>query len=172
MGGRCAIHAPSCGRQTCLLLLVALLPPQAWPLLIKVYWAIRYGMRYVSALASPNFLFPSRSLSALGDFLGGPSCSLWMLFYWICPLVTPTPTLLRLGLLLPLFHHHSLTHSTPPGMAVLRSHQALEASTHYFGLGLLLPLSTATCSFTHPPPTGFFHNTWLAGCMYGSFGGS
>src|SRR5882724_11638135 len=31
------------------------------------------------------------SLSALGDFLGGPSCGLGMLFYWICPLVTPTP---------------------------------------------------------------------------------
>src|SRR5882724_86131 len=32
----------------------------------------------------------SHSLSSLGDFLGGPSCSLVM-FYWICPLVTPTP---------------------------------------------------------------------------------
>src|SRR5882724_6772156 len=75
----------------------------------------------------------SHSLSALGDFLGGPSCSLGMLFYCICPLVTPTPTLLQLG--------------------------------------LLLPLSPVTCSFAHPPPTGFFRNTWLAGCMYGSFGG-
>src|SRR5882724_1640566 len=105
----------------------------------------------------------SHSLSALGDFLGGPSCGLRMLFYWICPLVTPTPTLLQLGLLLPLFPCHSLTHSTSPGLAVLRSHQALEASTHYFRLGLLLPLSTATCSFAHPPPTGFFRNTWLTG---------
>jgi len=72
----------------------------------------------------------SHSLSALGDFLGGPSCSLRMLFYWnipsshshsllalgifweghhvasgCCsidmPLVTPTPTLLQLGFLLP-----------------------------------------------------------------------
>src|SRR5882724_13380498 len=48
----------------------------------------------------------SHSLSALGDFLGGPSCGLGMLFYWICPLVTPTPTLLRLGLLLPLSTRH------------------------------------------------------------------
>src|SRR5882724_1853906 len=127
MGGRCAIHVQSCGRQTCLLLLVALLLPRAWPLLIKVYWAIRYGMRYVSVLASLTFLFPTGTLWALGAFLGGPSCSLGMLFYWICPLVTPTPTLLQLG--------------------------------------LLLPLSPATCSFTHPPPTGFFRNTWLAGCM-------
>src|SRR5882724_10289116 len=95
----------------------------------------------------------SHSLSALGDFLGGPSCGL--VFYWICPLVTPTPcrhwgifweghhaalgclllcplvtptpTLLRLGLLLPLSTRHSLTHSTSPGLAVLHSHQALEA---------------------------------------------
>src|SRR5882724_6344862 len=91
MGGRCAINAPSCERQMCLLLLVALLPPRAWPLLIKIYWAIRYGMRYASALASPNFLFPTETLWALGDFLGGPSCGLRMLFHWICPLVTPTP---------------------------------------------------------------------------------
>src|SRR5882724_7224672 len=88
MGGRCAIHVPSCGRQTCLLLLVTLLPPQSWPLLIKVYWAIQYGMRYASALASPTFLFPTGTLWALGAFLGGPSCGLRMLFYWICPLVT------------------------------------------------------------------------------------
>src|SRR5882724_4893548 len=33
----------------------------------------------------------SHSLLALGNFLGGPSCSLGMLFYWICSLVTPTP---------------------------------------------------------------------------------
>src|SRR5882724_10349290 len=126
MGGRCAIHVPSCGRQTCLLLLVTLLPPQSWPLLIKVYWAIQYRMRYASALASLTFLFPTGTLSALGAFLGGPSCGLRMLFYWICPLVTPTPTLLRLGLLLPLSTCHSLTHSPPPGLAVLHSHQALK----------------------------------------------
>src|SRR5882724_7953388 len=164
MGGRCAIHAPSCGRQTCLLLLVALLPPRAWPLLIKVYWAIQIWYEVCVCLGLSEFSFSyrnivgtggfsgraimrprdvvlldmpsshSHSLSALGDFLGGPSCGLRMLFYWICPLVTPTPTLLRLG--------------------------------------LLLHLSTATCSFAHPPPKGFFRNTWLAGCMYGSFGGS
>src|SRR5882724_5773426 len=91
MGGRCAIHAPSCGRQTCLLLLVALLPPQAWPLLIKVYWAIQYRMRYASALASLTFLFPTGTLWALGAFLGGQSCGLGMLFYWKYPLVIPTP---------------------------------------------------------------------------------
>src|SRR5882724_10834896 len=136
MGGRCAIHAPSCGRQTCLLLLVALLPPQAWPLLIKVYWAIQYRMRYASALASLTFLFPTGTLWALGAFLGGQSCGLGMLFYWIYPLVTPT--LLQLGLLLPLSTRHltypfglvcffpsppaiSLTHSPPPGLAVLHS---------------------------------------------------
>src|SRR5882724_331602 len=91
VGSRCAIHVPSCGRQTCLLLLVTLLLPRAWPLLIKVYRAIRYGMRYASALASLTFLFPTGTLWALGDFMGGPSCGLRMLFYWICPLVTPTP---------------------------------------------------------------------------------
>src|SRR5882724_10681446 len=58
------------------------------------------------------------------------------------PLVTSTPTLLQLGLLLPLFPHHSLTHSTPPGLAVLCSHQALKASTHYFCL---------VCFFPSPP---------------------
>src|SRR5882724_4270097 len=57
----------------------------------------------------------------------------------LCPLVTPTPTLLQLGLLLPLSTRHSLTHSTPPGLAVLRSHQALEASTHYFSLVCFFP---------------------------------
>src|SRR5882724_10798305 len=110
-------------------------------------------MRYASALASPNFLFPTGTLWALGDFLGGPSCSLRMLFYWICPLVTPTPcqhwgifweghhepwdvvlllcplvtltpTLPQLGLLLPLSTHHSLTypfHTTRSGSASLTS---------------------------------------------------
>src|SRR5882724_6372985 len=120
-------------------------------------------MRYGSALASPNFLFPTGTLWELGDFLGGPSCGLRMLFYWICPLVTPTPcqhwgifweghhaTLGCCSIAMPSshshshitsawfasspLHRHSLTHSTPPGLAVLRSHQALEASTHYFGL--------------------------------------
>src|SRR5882724_11485311 len=78
-------------------------------------------------LGLSNFSFSYRKILGTGGFLGGPSCGLRMLFYWICPLVTPTPTLLWLG--------------------------------------LLLPLSPATCSFSHPPPTGFFHNTWLAGCM-------
>src|SRR5882724_13140776 len=55
------------------------------------------------------------------------------------PLVTPTPTLLWLGLLLPLSTCHSLTHSTPPGLAVLCSHQALKASTHYFSLVCFFP---------------------------------
>src|SRR5882724_3220890 len=139
MSGRCAIHVPSCGRQTCLLLLVTLLLPQAWPLLIKVYWAIQYGMRYGSALASPTFLFPTGKLWALGAFLGGPSCGLGMLFYWICLLVTPTPTLLQLGLLLPLSICHSITHSPPPGLAVLHSHQALKALAQYFGLVCFFP---------------------------------
>src|SRR5882724_417537 len=64
------------------------------------------GMRYASALASLTFHFPTGTLWALGAFLGGPSCGLRMLFYWICPLVTPTPTLLWLGLILPLSTHH------------------------------------------------------------------
>src|SRR5882724_11118533 len=98
----------------------------------------------------------SHSLSALGDFLGGPSCGLGMLFYWICPLVTPTPCW-HWGIFweghhvasgccsiaMPSSHSHShitsawfassplhppFTYpSTPPGLAVLHSHQALEA---------------------------------------------
>ena len=63
----------------------------------------------------------------------------WDVVLLLCPLVTPTPTLLWLGLLLPLSTCHSLTHSTPPGLAVLRSHQALEASTHYFSLVCFFP---------------------------------
>src|SRR5882724_7269455 len=55
------------------------------------------------------------------------------------PLVTPTPTLLQLGLLLPLSTRHSLTHSTLPGLAVLHSHQALKASAQYFGLVCFFP---------------------------------
>jgi len=55
----------------------------------------------------------------------------------------------------------SLTHSTPPGLAVLHSHQALKASTHYFGLVCFfpsplpshLPIHTASlavlCSIKH-----------------------
>src|SRR5882724_7890899 len=121
MGGRCAIHVPSCGRQTCLMMLVTLLLPRAWPLLIKVYWAIRIWYEVCVCLGLSEFSFSyrnivgtggfsgraimwprdvvlldmpsshSHSLLALGDFLGGPSCGLGMLFYWICPLVTPTP---------------------------------------------------------------------------------
>src|SRR5882672_10793204 len=70
MCSRCAIHAPSCGRQTCLLLLVTLLLPQACPFLIKVYWAIQYGMRYVSTLASPTFFFCT-------GFSGRALCGHW-----------------------------------------------------------------------------------------------
>src|SRR5882724_6997426 len=57
----------------------------------------------------------------------------------LCPLVTPTPTLLRFGLLLPLSTHHSLAHSTLPGLAVLHSHQALKASAQYFSLVCFFP---------------------------------
>src|SRR5882724_6882279 len=121
MGGRCAIHAPSCGRQTCLLLLVALLLPRAWPLLIKVYWAIRIWYEVCICLGFSKFSFSyrnivgtggfsgraimrpqdvvlldmpsshSHSLSALGDFLGGPSCGLGILFYWIFLYSFPLP---------------------------------------------------------------------------------
>jgi len=73
----------------------------------------------------------------------------------LCPLVTPTPTLLWLDLLLPLSTCHSLTHSTPPGLAVLRSHQALEASTHYFGWFASSPLHTP---FTYLPIP--HHQVW------------
>src|SRR5882724_6272640 len=108
-------------------------------------------MRYVSALASPNFLFPTGTLWALGDFLGGPSCGLRMVVLLDMPLVTPTPTLLWLGLLLPLSTCHSLTHSTLPGLAVLHSHQALEASIHYFSLVCFFPSPLPlVCSLTLP----------------------
>jgi len=80
------------------------------------FMGIRYGMRYVSALASPTF-FSYRNIVGSGGFLGGPSCGLRMLFYWICSSHS-TPTLLQLGLLFPL-HPHSLP-IPPPCLAVLR----------------------------------------------------
>src|SRR5882724_3792292 len=65
----------------------------------------------------------SHSLLALGDFLGGPSCSLGMVVLLDMPLVTPTPTLLQLGLLLPLSPHHLtyLFHTARSGSALLTS---------------------------------------------------
>jgi len=151
MGGRCAIHVPSCGRQTCLLLLVALLPPRAWPLLIKVYWAIQIWYEVCICLGLSEFSFSYRNIVGTGGFSGRAIMRPRDVVLLLCPLVTPTPTLLRLGLLLPLSTHHSLTHSTPPGLAVLRSHQALEASTHYFSL---------VCFFPSPPPFTYpFHTT-------------
>jgi len=109
----------------------------------------------------------SHSLSALGDFLGGPSCGLMMLFYWICS-SHPHSHFTLAWFASPLSTHHSLTHSTPPGLAVLRSHQALKASAQYFSLVCFFP---SPCHlFVHSPsPTGFFHNTWPTG-WYGSFG--
>src|SRR5882724_10351037 len=106
-----------------------------------------------------------------------------MLFYWICPLVTPTPcwhwgifweghhaTLGCCSIAMPSshshshitsawfasspLHRHSLTHSTPSGLAVLRSHQALEASTHYFGLVCFFPSPPAIHLLTHSTPPG------------------
>jgi len=81
-------------------------------------------------------------------------------------LSSPLPLhLLWLGLLLPLSTRHSLTHSTPPGLAVLCSHQALEASTHYFGLGLLLPLSTCHL-FIRSPSHNRFLPQYMAHWLY------
>src|SRR5882724_6568273 len=70
MGGRCAIHAPSCGRQMCLLLLVALLLPRAWPLLIKVYWAIRIWYEVCICLGLSKFSFSYRNIVGTGGFFG------------------------------------------------------------------------------------------------------
>src|SRR5882724_12736866 len=71
MGGRCAIHVPSCGRQTCLLLLVALLPPQAWPLLIKVYWAIQIWYEVCICLGLRIFFFLQEHCGHWGIFWEG-----------------------------------------------------------------------------------------------------
>src|SRR5882724_7200220 len=127
MGGRCAIHVPSCGRQTCLMMLVTLLLPRAWPLLIKVYWAIRIWYEVCVCLGLSEFSFSYRNIVGTGGFSGRAIMRPRDVVLLLCPLVTPTPTLLQLGLLLPLSTRHSLTHSTPPGLAVLHSHQALEA---------------------------------------------
>src|SRR5882724_9190826 len=48
-------------------------------------------MRHGFTLASLHFIFSTGTLWALGNVLGGPSCGLGMSFYWICPLLTPTP---------------------------------------------------------------------------------
>src|SRR5882724_9023550 len=63
----------------------------------------------------------------------------WDVVLLLFPLVTPTPILLQLGLLLPLSTCHSLTHSPLPGLAVLHSHQALKASAQYFSLVCFFP---------------------------------
>src|SRR5882724_129579 len=55
------------------------------------------------------------------------------------PLHPPSHLPIQLGLLLPLSTCHLLTHSTPPGLAVLCSHQALKASAQYFGLVCFFP---------------------------------
>src|SRR5882724_12013896 len=55
------------------------------------------------------------------------------------PLHLPSHLPIQLGLLLPLSPCHSLTHSTPPGLAVLHSQQALKASAQYFGLVCFFP---------------------------------
>src|SRR5882724_3884839 len=102
-------------------------------------------------LGLSEFSFSYRNIVGTGGFYG--RAIMWPrdVVLLLCPLVTPTPTLLQLGLLLPLSTRHSLTHSTPPGLAVLHSHQALEASTHYFGL---------VCFFPSPPPFTYpFHTT-------------
>jgi len=151
MGGRCAIHVPSCGRQTCLLLLVALLLPWAWPLLIKVYWAIRYGMRYVSALASPNFLFSYRNIVGTGGFSGRAIMRPRDVVLLDMPLVTPTPTLLWLGLLLPLF---------PAIHLPIPHHQVWQCFAHIKHLRHQhITLAWFASSPLHPPFTYPFHTT-------------
>ena len=127
----------------------------------------------------------SHSLSALGDFLGGPSCGLGMLFYWICPLVTPTPTLLRLGLLLPLSTHH-LTYPfglvcffpSPPAIHLpIPHHQVWQCFTHI--KHLRHKHSTSACFASSPLPCHLFIRSpspnrflpqYMACWLYGSFG--
>src|SRR5882724_6939111 len=156
MSGRCAIHVPSCGRQTCLLLLVTLLLPQSWPLLIKVYWAIQYGMKVCICLGLSDFSFSYRNIVGTGGFSGRaimrpqdvvlldmPSSHshshFTLAWFDSSPLHPPSHLPIQLGLLLPLSTCHSLTHSPLPCLAVLHSHQALKASAQYFSLVCFFP---------------------------------
>src|SRR5882724_12013897 len=127
----------------------------------------------------------SHFLLALGDFLGGPSCGLRVLFYWICPLVIPTPTLLQLGLLLPLSTCH-LTYPfslvcffpSPPAIHLpIPHHQVWQCFTHSKHLrhqhstlawfaSSLLPCHL----FIHSPSPNRFLPQYMARWLYGSFG--
>jgi len=109
------------------------------------------------------------------DFLGGLYVAIGMLFYWIMPYShshIPTPTLIWLGLLHPLYlPSHSLTHSTPTGLPVLRSHQVLRASTHDFGLVCFVPSPSTTCSLTLPQQvSSTFHGSLAYGLCHRWFG--
>jgi len=92
MGGRCAIHVPSCGRQMCLLLLVAiaatpslasldqgLLGHSIWYEVCVCLWPLRIFFSYMNIVGTGGF-------SGRAIHVASGCCS-----YWICPLVTPTP---------------------------------------------------------------------------------
>jgi len=142
--------------------------PRAWPLLIKVYWAIRIWYEVCVCLGLSEFSFflqehcghwgifweghhaasgccsidmpssHSHSLLALGDFWEGHHaasgcCSIAM------PSSHSTPTLLWLGLLLPL---STAIHLPIPNHQVWQcfAHiKHLKHKPHYFGLGSLFP---------------------------------
>jgi len=65
--------------------------PRAWPLLIKVYWAIRIWYEVCVCLGLSEFSFSYRNIVGTGGFSGRAIMRPRMLFYWICPLVTPLP---------------------------------------------------------------------------------
>src|SRR5882724_9235319 len=90
-------------------------------------------------LGLSNFSFSYRNIVGTGGFSG--RAIMWPrdVVLLDMPLVTPTPTLLQLGLLLPLFPHHSLTHSTPPGLAVLAHIKHLRHQHITLGLVCFFP---------------------------------
>src|SRR5882724_2754312 len=80
------------------------------------------------------------------------------------PLHLPSHLPIWLGFLLPLSTCHSITHSPPPGLAVLRSHQALKASAQHFGFVCFFPSPLPLVhSLTLPQQVSSTIHGWLYG---------
>src|SRR5882672_5595125 len=115
--------------------------------------------------------WPLRPFFFVQYFLGGLYVAIGMLFYWIIPYSHSHITLAWFALS-PLHPpSHSLTHSTPTGLPVLRSHPVLRASTHDFGLLFFVPSPPTTCSLTLPQQvSSTFHGSLAYGLCHRWFG--
>src|SRR5467141_733625 len=136
---------------------------------LSVLWAFLGGL-YAAIGMLFYWIMPyshSHSLSVLWAFMGGLYAAIGMLFYWIMPYSNshiPTPTLLWLGLLLPLSSRH-LIHLPIPHRQVCQCFAHIKCLGHQHMTLAWFALSPLHHLFAHPPPTGFFYISWLAGCM-------